>query len=766
MRTSNRLLSGSSILGLSLLATATARPAEAACPPPPDLPCELQVPPGPAPDASPLADDALSTWPVHARDENVDDCQGPPITAIWNSFGEYQDHVPDYGHTGIDIRSNPAGGGDLVVAAADADIWAVATFNQDVCTHGYACRIYAKSFPSQDHIYYYAHLRLDETSPVDVSTRDAIIEALSNNVSADVVPGSRPLCEGRTLAQIGPFVHDRSHLHFSIFDVADNYNGVNPITVIDEPFVDDQAPLIEEFAFATCTEAANTSCQALDVTEGCNFGNDPLTGTVDLVVRTRDTLNEEPDGILAGGTESVGVHRAAYRVRRMPDGNENDGTLFGGTWYEFDRLPFECRGEDVSGCTDDPDHAADIDQDDFLDLVDYPFTGPELGITFFGYFFSVAGAFNSVSDFEPGDVEAHYNIPNRQWGLSGSWDTTQSPDGLYQVSVYVWDEAGNYDWEDHYVVVKNDPGPLPATADVMLRDHVEDTGASPSNPNGEKHWRSTDIKVVSAGSDVPPANDAWWDDWGPVDLNAGSDYEVYLRVRNLGCENATNVSGQVAFATPSMWNDEWEEIGPPGGVDLGMALGSGQAAVLGPFPWTPGAADAGHKCIKAVLDADGDPAQASLGEIAAGHVQSDNNIGQLNVKIFNEQPDMGFGFANPTTLTQPIALEVDASGFPLAESGSLVRLQVDYHPALAAAWAGVDGTTLVDDGTTLTLDFHQARVTMPPASVPAATYLDANATLILPAGIDIGIYDVDFFETVDGVVAGGMTVTAHNIVPQ
>jgi hypothetical protein len=30
----------------------------------------------------------------------------------------------------------------------------------------------------------------------------------------------------------------------------------------------------------------------------------------------------------------------------------------------------------------------------------------------------------------------------------------------------------------------------------------------------------------------------------------------------------------------------------------------------------------------------------------------------------------------------------------------------------------------------------------------------------------MGIYDVDFYETVDGVVAGGMTVTAHNLVPQ
>ena len=766
MRTSIRVLRGSSLVGLSLLAGLSARPASAACPPPPDDPCDLGAPPNPAPDASPLADDALSTWPVRARDENQADCQGAPITAIWNSFGEYQEHTPDYGHTGIDIRSNPAGGGDLVIAAADADIWAVATFDEDVCTHGYACRIYAKSFPSQDHIYYYAHLRMDESSPVDAATRAAVIDALSNDVDDPVEPGSRPLCEGRTLAQIGPFLNARSHLHFSIFDAADNYNGINPLTVIDEPFVDDQPPVIEDFAFATCSENTHTNCQELDVTEGCNFGNEPLTGTVDLVALTRDTLNVEDDSVLQGGTESVGVYEAAYRVRRMPDGNENDGTLFGGTWYEFDRLPFICRGEDVSGCSLDPDHDADITQSDFLDLVDFPSTGPELGITFFSYFFSVAGDFVSDSPYGPNTTEYHYSIPNRRWGLSGSWDTTQNPDGLYQVSVYVWDQEGNYDWEDHYVVVKNDPGPLPPTADVMLRDHVDDTGASPSNPNGEKHWRSTDIRVVSAGFNVPDADDAWWDQWGPVDLDAGTDYEVYLRVRNLGCESATNVSGQVAFATPSMWNDEWEEIGPPGGVDLGVPLGSGQAAVLGPFPWTPGAADAGHKCIKAVLDADGDPAQASLGEIEAGHVQNDNNIGQLNVKIFNEQGDMGFGFANPTTETQPIALQMDASGFPIHESGSLVRLQVDHHPALAAAWAGVDGTTLVDDGITLTLDFHQTRVTMPAAAVPPATYLDANATLILPAGIDIGIYDVDFFETVNDVVAGGMTVTAHNIIPQ
>ncbi len=768
MSRSNHASSPLWLVGLGLLAgLPTSQVAHAACPPPPQLDCTLGPAPNPAPDLSPLADDALSTWPVRARDEGEADCQGEEITAIWNSFGEYQDHWPHYGHTGIDIRSNPQGGGDLVVVAGDADVWAVATFNEDVCQHGYACRIYAKSYPSQDHIFYYAHLRLDPGSPVDQATRGAIIDAVSNDPLQGVTAGTRPLCEGRTLSQIGPFINQRSHLHFSIFDTADNYNGVNPLKVIQNPGIDQHDPVIEDVAFVTCNaNTSQTSCQEVTVAEGCNYGTDPLTGTVDLLAHTRDVYQLDPDPVLAGGTESLGVYRADYQVRKIPDGNENDGTLFGGTFYEFDRLPFECRGEDISGCTDDPNNSPDIDDTKFLQLVDFPVTGPELGITFFGYFFSILGDFQSASPYGPNTTEFHYSIPTREWGLPGSWDTTQVPDGLYQVSVYVWDESGRSDTEDRFVVVKNDPGPLAIAGDIMIRDHAEDLGAVPSNANGEKHWRSTDIKVLPDGVQPPAAGSSSWDEWAPVELELGEDYNVYLRVENLGCEDATNVNGRVAFGTPSMWNGDWEEIGPQGGVDLGAPLVGGDAVVLGPFPWTPGIGDDGHKCLKAVLSADGDAASATLGEIEAGHVQGDNNIGQLNVKVFNEAPSMGFWFENPTPQPQPIALGIDATAFPLYEPGAVVELEVEYHAALAAAWAGVPHTTLVDDGVTLTLQIHEERVIMPAAVFPAQTVLDAEAELVLPAGVATGIYEVDFYEKVDGVVAGGMTVTAHNLIPQ
>src|SRR6185436_2652430 len=185
--------------------------------------------------AKPLKPGDLQVWPVHERLAN--DTPGETRSSLMNDFGEFQDNSSGvYVHTGLDIRGVWNGGtneGDLVLVAATGDVWAVPQFSGDFCNSDNLCRVYVKS-TDRRHIYYYAHLNVRTDADSDVRAR--LEEASMNDPASNLPVGSNQVTAGQKLAGLGSFDGGgHTHLHFAIFDVCENYDGLNPLVLLPAP---------------------------------------------------------------------------------------------------------------------------------------------------------------------------------------------------------------------------------------------------------------------------------------------------------------------------------------------------------------------------------------------------------------------------------------------------------------------------------------------------------------------------------------------------
>lgn len=371
------------------------------------------------------------------------------------------------------------------------------------------------------------------------------------------------------------------------------------------------------------------------------------------------------------------------------------------------------------------------------------------------------GSGYDCADFADGETYAH--VLTNAWGVDGNFNPSSLADGLYQVSVEIEDDAGNARSATEFVSVNNSGTPLtPASAqpDVYVRDNPVDVGAIPSTLGGEPFWTSPDVMVFPKGTPgiTADANP------GSGQVQAGVTYDVYVRVQNDRCAPVNGIKVQLYSADPSTLNtqDDWIAITPegafvgapsdPDGLDL-SALDRG---LVGPFEWTPTAAETsanGHRCLLAYIDALSDPIGATL---ARARVEENNNAAQRNIQVGDL--DTAFAIINPQGDAADVGLDFDGSDFPLREPGSLVELTVAYHPAVAAAWSNVSGATYHRNTAnhTMVFEFDAKRVSFPAVTLPALTRLPASVELALPSGVE-GEHIVHFSESLNGDVRGGMS---------
>ena len=695
--------------------------------------------------APPLAPGTLTVWPV--RERLAGDVPGGTRNSLMSSFGEFQGH---YVHTGIDIRgvwNNATSKGDLVLAVADGDIWAAPKFSGDFCDDANLCRLYVKS-KDRRHIYYYSHLSV--RSGADSEVRARIESAAMKNPADDLPVGSNPVTAGQKLAGLSPFPNEFIHLHFGIFDACENYDGLNPLALLPapdfqgSPYVDETDPTIPQFVFL------RDGTQNVVDAEGCTK---PLSGAVDLLVEAKEVYHDLTAGTPPfKATNSMGVHRGSYRIRRTPSGAPYDGT-----WYEFDRGPYRCRGAQRGKSCTDPVNGTLLTQTDFIQKVALlpPFGdgGAELGVTYTDNLFNdVAGMFNSDDSYS--GTEKYFHLLTNEWGYTdqpGKWDSAAIPNGRYQVSVEVADVRGNKAARHKFVLVDNGGPPPSATGDLVIRDNPSDGGAVPSTLGGERFWISPDIRITKAG-DPAPAN---WDSPQEGTVLEGQSYSVWVRVKNTGCETLHNVRAKVAWANPAMIQTDWSQIGAE--TPAGVSLNLNEAKVLGPFNWIPTAEQVGHRCLLAITRANEDTATVpnfdTIADGWGGTVANDNNIGQLNLQVTGVKKFMIF---NPDVDEAGVGIDFDCNDFPLREQGAVAELSADFHPALEAAWTRVPRTALRREGNQLIVRFQGCKVTLPPARLPGGTVIPAFFDLQLAPG-PAGSHRVDLGQTLDGELAGGMS---------
>jgi hypothetical protein len=707
--------------------------------------------------AKPLKPGDLKIWPVHER--LAEDLPGETRSSLMNVFGEFQDIGSVYVHTGIDIRAVWMDGalqGDLVLVAATGDVWNVPQFMGDFCDSENLCRVYIKS-TDRRHIYYYAHLNV--RTDADSEVRARLEEASMHDPTVDLPVGSNQVNAGKKLAGLGSFDGgDHTHLHFAIFDVCDNYDGLNPLALLPapdfkgKPYFDATAPTVGPIRFVRqdgITEVTAGSC------------DNPLKGVVDLVVEAKDSYHDLTASTPPfAGSNSNGIYKAIYRIRRAPGGIPS----YDGTWYQFDRTTLRCRGKQRGiNCADpDPANATLLDQNDFIQnlaqLPPFGDGGASLAVTYADVLFgNTPGPFDSNSEYFA--TEQYFHFLTNEWGrpdAPGSWDTASMPDGRYQVSAEVSDQAGNKAASHAFVILDNQLGGPGPTGDLVMRDNLSDIGAVPSSLGNIPFWISPDIKVTAPGEADPtdPAA-AIWSTSQDVTVTIGTTYKVWLRVANRGCQTIHDVHAKVAWADPAMLQTSWQPIDvEKGGIDLAP----GEAKVLGPFTWTP-AGQEGHHCLLAISRSTEDqPSTANFSTFVdgwGGTVAGDSDITQLNLQIAKNS---GFKMNAPAHSESRAKLRFECNDFPLDEERSTAELVTDYDSALEASWQNLPWITLRQEGRSLVVRFEACRVVLPLDALAGGRSLNASMRLTLGPGA-AATYRVDLAEDLGSVTAGGMSFT-------
>ena len=149
---------------------------------------------------------------------------------------------------------------------------------------------------------------------------------------------------------------------------------------------------------------------------------------------------------------------------------------------------------------------------------------------------------------------------------------------------------------------------LGVTPDVYVRDHVGDDG----DPHEGAISQSPDVIVTTSPPADPQAS--WGEGSGAEDVDslgatveAGRDHFVFVRVRNRGLTDATDVRATVYWAEPAtlLTPDHWTLIGS---TTLASVPSMDVLTLSDAIPWA--AADlppAGHYCFVATLEHDLDP---------------------------------------------------------------------------------------------------------------------------------------------------------------
>ena len=278
------------------------------------------------------------------------------------------------------------------------------------------------------------------------------------------------------------------------------------------------------------------------------------------------------------------------------------------------------------------------------------------------------------------DLDNTINDQHLDNGIALQWNVCLSPGETRTISD-LWSFGESAGAVIPTEVAVRTPGP-PGAVDVMVRDHINDNGSVPSNPNGEPFWMSPDI-IVRNNAD------------GGADFQNptfGQTNYIYVTVRNLGTENASGVRVNVYWGNPALllaWPRSWNSIG----VETVNVAAGGQT-VSAAIPWS-NLPRPGHYCLLVRLDSDQDPIRNE------GNVPGDNNIAQRNLHILelprSTDPGTGSEDVEAVVIGPPNAdtAQVDVViQYPDLPSGA--QLVISIHLDLFNRWMQATGGDVVN----------------------------------------------------------------------
>jgi hypothetical protein len=521
-----------------------------------------------------------------------------------------------------------------------------------------------------------------------------------------------------------------------VFDLEKNRDGLNPLTRLDLASAgiwDDERPSIARLGFrpdelepgegvgefdpslvADQVELQNVFCDA------------PVRGKLDVFAEMKDrffTESPAPDPV-PGAIDSVGVFSAELLLRHLQSGQT--WTL---PWYRFDQAPFLCTGP-LRGA-DCPTPLADAE---FNALTfDEPSGSPLMGADYTAALWD-----QNASNSEYWATETYVHLLSHGWGVPGAWDTSQGPDGLYQVTVSAQDHAGNARAQSLFTIVDNanqGEAAWDLDSEVALRDSPADTGHVPSDLGGESVTHSPDVWLVPAGQNVDLQSDAdAIDAQAQAPLSAGTPYDVYVRVSNLSCREVAGVRVRISALPAGLWSAEPSVLPITNGQFTstddhpdGLQLRATSRALLGPFRWTPSELDlaAGPVALLAELDSEADPASRASQDAVSGlglleRVRVNNNLALRNVYFAGHFPEgASLELENPLAFQACSSLRIEVpEDWPLEQSSILLELAND-SPVLES-WSSMPGVTLQPsvDGSTVVVTLVSRRVTLPLGTLP------------------------------------------------
>jgi uncharacterized repeat protein (TIGR01451 family) len=333
-------------------------------------------------------------------------------------------------------------------------------------------------------------------------------------------------------------------------------------------------------------------------------------------------------------------------------------------------------------------------------------------------------------------------LPSKTRGVIATWKDLPTVNGTDQFDIYA--QLGDAFCAAQWV----------GEADVMLRDHQQDSGIVPSNT---PWWNSPDVWVREH-------NDFIEEHQNPLE---GQENTVYVRVHNRGSTTARDVSVHVyhaAFGLVSAWPDDWTEI-----ISTTISTLGPQASQVVALPWTPASTEPTSLLVQ--VRSEEDPVTL------AGDVPGDNNIALKNVQIIQLEDDLldvqstaglesadvfqsaetVFLLNNPQA--QALAADVVIELRSLAQGGSL---SLDLGPELFDRWQAAGGKLVgaeVLTGTTRISVTSPVSATLIGIPLEAAESAPLTATLTAAPTDKHWLY-IDIWERIAGEAAGGLVLRA------
>ncbi len=710
-------------------------------------------------------------------------------TRIWTYLGEPQDREPGKAlHSGNDFRGIK---GDVVKAVAAGNVWFTHKLSECRNSAGYDCRIYILGKPTTsngdevelesdaDHryVYYYSHLWLGDSTDLQNTPDDAIVtsetrekleSASSGGKTSYPVNNNTEIAAGEAIALIGKFPNWR-HLHFGIYDKLDNYNAIAPLTALEKnnnpDTYDAEDPLVHSVYLMTDNQVLlEPSSTNSEQPEG-DCGT--ITRQHYHILAAADDRFERVEDLAVGQSgdewwvdnqvgERLSVHEASYIIRRVGADDEGEEN----TWFNFDKMPFECTGDPNAvgySCANFADR----------DFWDYSIDASDDGGAVLPGLTYASIIYHGESDMAQGKVE-HDNFINltNEWGEEGYWDATDEtkyPHGQYQITVRVFDQARREGQLTSWVYLGDDStdctcSDLPPA--IYLRDNQDDDGAIPSET---PHWISRDIVILEPGEGPPTSENTRGISSNDIQMN--TPYEIWVRVHRLNCASTDTIQAKVIELKPSPILDPNDPASES--VDITQGYKSGDIDFgfgdkndpnfghIGPFDWTP--THSGHRCLiaRVKFESESNPSEEEL-------VQDDRRYTQRNLQEIDGQTPSQFWIINPHQSSAEIGIEFDARSLPIGQPGAAVTLTMEHNTELYNAWSNVPGTAIATNAAgEIELSFYGSKIWLPTATLPGNIHLEGSVELSAADGT-CDRSEVYFAEWVDGTLRGGMSFGVKN----